>query len=301
MASEPVGSAAELPLGYWVSIDGVITDPAEARVSVFDHAFIYGDSVYEALRTHGRRLFEVNAHWDRLVSSAASLYLELPFDRSGFRSQLEALVEAGPADSDVGIRIMVSRGVGPLGLSFSACRSPKTVGIAWAIPSGPHANSRAGVAAIVSQWRRVPPEAFDAGIKSGNYLNNAIAYQQAREQGAFEAVMLATDGTIAEATTSNVFWVRGGDLFTPRDHGILRGVTRGVVIRLAAELKIPIHVGDFPESSLVTADEAFITSTLKGVLPVVSLDGAAIGVGEPGPVTRRLQASYDTAVQQPSS
>lgn len=288
--SDAAAETTRVPQEYWVSVNGELIAPDRAVVSIFDHGFIYGDSVYEALRTHGGRLFGVAPHWERLVASARALSLELPFDRAGFTRILEDVVAARPGDCEVGIRIMISRGSGPLGLSFEECGPPTVVAIAWPIPPGPHPQATTGIPVVLSQWRRVPPEAFDAGIKSGNYLNNAMAYQDARRRGAFEAIMLATDGTVAEATTSNVFWVRSGTLHTPVDRGILRGVTRACVIELAERLGIPLDIGRYPKEDLLAADEVFITSTLKGVLPVHTIDDTKIGPA--GPVTLRLQQAY---------
>ncbi|MEM7261475.1 MAG: aminotransferase class IV [Planctomycetota bacterium] len=280
----------------WVWIDGAVVPVGEARVPVSDHGFLYGDSIYETFRTIDGRPFAVEPHLERLERSAAAIELTLPLSRNALVEAIDAVVEAAPSDREVGIRLMVTRGAGPLGLDFSRCE-PQAILFGWPILPGPHPHAETGVAAVISTIRRNPPGALNPHIKSGNFLNNILAYQEAKRAGAFEAILLTTEETVAEGTTSNVFWIRDGELRGPDDRGILLGITRREVQRLGEQHGLPCRVGRYPCEELTDADELFITSTLKAVLPVVELDGHPVGAGEPGPVTRRFQGWYDAHIR----
>lgn len=281
----------------WVWIDGALRAPGEARIGVLDRGFLYGDTVYETLRTYQGRVFAEEDHLARLENSAAALGIDLPGGgREALRRVTAALVEAGPSGGEVGVRLTLSRGEGPLGLDATHCRHPRLVGYAWTVPPGRHPSVATGVDGIISSVRRNPPCALDPRIKSGNFLNNILAYREAQARGAFEAILLSTDGTVAEATTSNVFWVRGGEVRTPAPNGILHGITRAHVLVLLAEHRIPCREGGFSPADLLGAEEAFLTSTLKGVLPLKTLDGKQVGSAVPGPITSRLLALFDAHV-----
>ncbi|MCA8962992.1 MAG: aminotransferase class IV, partial [Planctomycetes bacterium] len=210
----------------WIWQDGAITDPGSATIPVTDHGFLYGDSVYETIRTYGARPFALGSHLDRLDRSAAAIGLRIPMDRARLAEAIEQVIDARPERSEVGIRLMVTRGIGPIGLDISLCRTPRVIMIGWSISPGRHPMAEVGVSVVVSSIRRNPPNALNPHIKSGNFLNNILAYREAREQGAFEAILLTTENTVAEATTSNVFWIRDGEVRSSTDEGILLGVTR---------------------------------------------------------------------------
>jgi branched-chain amino acid aminotransferase len=284
-----------------VHVAGRICSPENAHISVFDRGFLYGDSVYETIATAGGRLFALDEHLDRLERSAARLSLALP-ERAKIEAAIaETLVAAGNAETRV--RVMVTRGVGPLDLDPAAGEEPALVVIAQPL-GGPRPEMYdAGVAvAIVSVVRNLP-EAIDPAVKSGNYLNNVLALQEARRRhpGAHEAILCSASGSVAEGASSNVFVVTGGTLLTPAlQVGILEGVTRGKVLALARAEGITCREVDFLAPDEVrAADEVFITSAARGVLPVTTVDGRPVAAGIPGPVTRRLMESYVRLTRAP--
>lgn len=277
----------------WAWLDGRICSADAAQVPVLDRGFLYGDSVYETLRTYRGEFFALSEHLDRLEASAAALQLELPWGRQGITQALEAIAAARPRGFEAGARITVTRGAGPLGMAPTPQHRPRLVGLGWPLAAGRHPLATEGVAITITGIRRNPPNVLNPKIKSGNFLNNILAYQEAAAQGSFEGVLLTVEGALAEATTSNLFWVRDGVLFTPVDEGILRGVTRQKVCQLARESRIPLQQVEAPAQALHEADEVFLTSSLKGVLPVIRVDGKAVGAGSIGPVTEKLMDRYD--------
>ncbi len=283
---------------YWVWMDGKVGPPEEARVSVLDHAFLYGDSVYETLRTHSGRCFAVADHLDRLEDSARGLALDLPWPRAELERALDETARARPAGREAGLRLVVSRGVGPIGLDTESCRTPRLVLFGWPIDPGRHPAFRTGIHAVVTGVRRNPPSALDPRIKSGNFLNNILAFREAKQRGAQEGILLGINGFVAEGTTSNVFWVSDGEVYTPEERGILPGVTRKYLLGILESERIRCHVGRFAPEEMASAEEVFITSSLRAVMPVVKLDGRAIGEGRSGPVTERLADCYDRMVAE---
>lgn len=283
--------------GYWVWLDGRVMAPEAACVSVLDHGFLYGDSVYETLRSHGGRLFAVADHLERLHDSAAAIGLSLPWDDAALERALEETAGARPAGREACLRLVVSRGVGPITLDIEPCVAPRLVVFGWSIDSGPHPSFAAGIRAAITAVRRNPPSALDPRIKSGNFLNNILAFREAKQRGAQEGILLSTDGFVAEGTTSNVFWVRDGAVSTPDEHGILPGVTRKHLLHLFDRERIPYAVGRYRPAELTSAGEVFITSTLRAVMPVVELDGRPVGAGRCGALTARIADLYDKMVQ----
>jgi branched-chain amino acid aminotransferase len=278
-----------------VHVGGRICSPENAHISVFDRGFLYGDSVYETIATVGGRLFALEEHLDRLERSAARLALPLPPRRALAEAIAATVAEAGNAETRV--RVMVTRGAGPLDLDPASAGEPTLVVIAQPL-TGPSAQMYDGgvAVAIVSVLRNLPG-AIDPAVKSGNYLNNVLALQEARRRypGAHEAILCAAGGSVAEGASSNVFVVQGGVVITPAlGVGILEGVTRGKVLALCREEGIPCQERDrVTPDELRAADEVFLTSAARAVLPVTTVDGRPVGKGTPGPVTRRLMASYD--------
>ncbi len=275
----------------WVWIDGHVISADQARVGVLDHGFLYGDSIYETLRSYDGQLFRSDDHLERLEASAEAIGLSTPWTRVDWRAILEDVSARGPTDHDVGLRLMITRGEGPLGLDTSRCPAPRLLVFGWPIPRGNHPLVTEGVDVIVSTVRRNPPSALDPRIKSGNFLNNILAYREVMAAGAYEGILCTVDGAVAEGTTSNIFWVRGGEVCTSEDRGILLGVTRRTVLEILTEEKINERRGAFPPEDLQKADEAFLTSTLKGILPIRKIAGKVLPV--PGPVTVRITAAYD--------
>jgi branched-chain amino acid aminotransferase len=277
-----------------VHVDGHICLPEEAKISVFDRGFLYGDSVYETIGTVRGRLFALSDHLDRLERSAERLSLRLPPRAAIEEAIRETLAAAGNAESRV--RVIVTRGGGKLDLDPASAGEPRLVVIAGPLGGPtPEMYERGVAVAIVSVTRNLPG-AIDPAIKSGNYLNNVMALSEARRRpGVHEAILLAATGSVAEGASSNVFAVKGDEILTPAlSVGILAGVTRDKVVQLARTSGIGCRELEFlAPDDLRTADEIFLTSAARGVLPVTQIDGRPVGGGMPGPVTRRMMELYE--------
>ena len=278
-----------MPGRVW--IDGGVVDVDQAKVPVFDRGFLYGDSVYEVTRTFGGRPFALGEHLDRLARSAERIGMALPPRAAIERATAEALAATGEAECY--LRIVVTRGSGPIGLDPKLADAPRLVVLALPLALPTRAQYDDGVAVAIVGARRNAPGAIDPQVKSGNYLNSVVGLAEARAKGAYEALMCDGVGRIAEGSSSNLFVVRGGRLATPPlSVGLLEGITRRHVIAVARRIGHPVdEVGLWPVD-LQRAEEAFLTSSVRGVLPVVSADGERIGGGRPGPVTRAVQAAY---------
>ena len=278
-------------MGFYASVNGEITPAEEARVSVLDNGFTFGDAVYETLRTYGGRPFHLDRHLERLRRSAQRLAIPMPAADDPIARDLDALL-ARAANPESYIRIIVTRGRGDISYHFDRVKGPTTVLVVKPYAPLPPASYTDGVAVILASVRRNPPHSLDPAIKSCNLLNNIQAMQEAQAKGAFEAIMLNEIGEIAETAGANVFMVKDGTLITPPlEAGILAGVTRHVVLELARGLELPVREEPVAVKDLLAADEVFITSTLKEVLPVATIDGRRVGPGRPGPVTLRLLAA----------
>jgi branched-chain amino acid aminotransferase len=280
-------------IGFFASVNGVVTDAAQARVSVLDNGFTFGDAVYETLRTYRHRPFHLDRHLARLRRSADRLRIRITVDDRELARRVDALLARVPDHPESYLRLIVSRGVGDISYNFDRVQGPTIVLVTKPLVPFPDAYYTDGIAVIVSSVQRNHPSALDPAIKSCNLLNNALAMQEAQDKGALEPIMLNANGDVAEGAGSNVFVVEDGGLVTPTlDAGILAGVTRAVVLERAAALGIPAREGTIRVSDLLSADEAFITSSLKEVAPVRTIDGRPVGSGRPGPVTLRLLADY---------
>jgi branched-chain amino acid aminotransferase len=288
-----------------VNIDGVLLPPAEARVSVFDRGFLYGDSVYEVVRTYGGSPFELDAHLRRLDHSAERIGLGLAWDGRRTAAEIARTLAAArgedPSDPDPApwnlgeryVRIVMTRGAGEIGLDPALAVDPKAILIVRPLHGPPLAAYSGGVKACVVAVEHVSPRAVDPTAKTGNYLSHVLAVREARAAGAHEAFMLDRDGFVTEGTTSNVFIVSGGRLATPPlAAGILEGVTRGLVLGLAREAGLSAREEPLRPADLEAAGEVFITSTVREVLPVTRLGDRTVGSGRPGPVTARLHAAF---------
>ena len=275
-----------------VSLDGRIVPPAEAQVSVFDRGFLYGDSVFEVLRTYGGVLFGFEEHLQRLARSAELALIQFS-DVELLRREILAVI-AATGNAETYIRVVVTRGSGQaLGLDPALARAPLRVVLATDVPPMPAAMYERGVSVITYRTQRVSEGTSAVGAKLGNYLLSILATEAAKRAGADEALILDARGQVIEGTTSNVFLVYQGTLVTPPDDaGILAGITRGKVLELARSSKIPVELRTFAPSALASADEVFITSSIREVVPVIAADGAPAGGGRPGPVTARLLAAY---------
>ena len=275
-----------------VYVNGKFFSRDDAKVSVFDHGFLYGDGVYETMRAYGGKIFFVGRHLARLKQSAdaISLALPLPLDKID-----EALNEALTVNklNEAYIRIQISRGAGDIGLDPALCLAPTMVILTRPFKDYPPELYANGVAVAVVQTRRNHPLALDPAIKGTNFLNNILAKIESLKTGAYEGIMLNWKGYVAEGTISNIFTVRKGVLQTPDlETGILEGITRDLVLHLARKEKIPTREMMMRPKDLMKADECFITNTTIEVLPATTIDGQPVGNGRPGPITERLMQAY---------
>ncbi len=274
-----------------VNVNGVVTSGDRAVVSVFDHGFLYGDGVYETLRTYNRRPFLPDRHLARLRASAARLSLEVPPADAELESRMHDTMRGVHPRGEVILRMLVTRGVGDLGYDPAVCRTPTVVIIARPHRESPDWVQRDGVRLVVASILRNHPRSVDPVIKSNNLLNNVLAMQEAVCDGAYEALLLNHRGELAECSQSNVFVVRDGAVLTPPlDAGLLEGVTRNLLFEVGADLGVPVRDAVLRPSDLPRVDEMFITGTTREVVPVVGVGAQTIGSGAPGPVTRRLLA-----------
>jgi branched-chain amino acid aminotransferase len=281
-----------------VKIDGVsYRRPEDAKISVFDHGFLFGDSVYETLRTHGGRAFQTGPHLARLARSARGISLELGQPLAALAAMIDEAVAEHGGTGERYIRFVVTRGVGKLSIDPVSCARPTIVIIVKELDDWPEAHYTRGIALQLVSTRRNSRGTTDPSIKTGNYLNNVLAIIEARKAGADDAVMENVEGHLTESTTSNLFFVREGALYTPSlETGILEGITRSDVIAIARERGIRVHEGAYAADELRRADEAIITSTTRGIMPIGTLDGRPLGDPARRPVTDRLRAAYQAEV-----
>ncbi len=276
----------------FASINGTVLPVEEARVSVLDNGFAFGDSVYEVLRTYGGRAFEPGRHFRRLRASAARLGIPVPDPDASLLAQVDALL-ARTTDPESYIRIVVSRGLGDCSYNFDRVQGPTVVMIQKPLPRPPAWHYESGIKVAAVDVRRNHPRALDPAIKSSNLLNNILAVREAQSRGAEEPLLLNQEGFLAEGASTNVFLVRGGTVATPPlSAGILAGITREVLLELLPTLGIPSREEPLRLADLLGADEAFITSTTREVVPVASVDDTTIGEGRPGPLTRRVMEAF---------
>ena len=275
-----------------IYLDGKFVDQADAKISVFDHGLLYGDGVFEGIRLYQGNIFRLDEHLERLEMSAKALLLDLPWSRSEIaEATLETCRQNGLADGY--IRLVVTRGVGDLGLSPWLCPRPSIFIIAAKIALYPAEHYTSGLSICTVATRRISPAALPPTVKSLNYLNNILAKIEARQAGCLEAIMLNDQGYVAECTGDNLFVVRKGAIITPAaSQGALKGITRDVIFDIATELAIPMREGDLTRYDVWCADECFLTGTAAEVIPVVKLDGRVIGDGKPGVVTARILEAF---------
>jgi branched-chain amino acid aminotransferase len=269
----------------------------DPHISVFDHGFLFGDSVYEVVTTQNSKPIFLEEHLNRLTNSANGICLTIPYDQKWFTREINRTVQvAGNKESY--IRIIVTRGVGDIDIDPSSCQNPNVLIYVTPIKEYPAEDFSRGIHIALVSIKRNPKEALNPGIKTGNYLNNVLAKMEANKLGAKDALMLSPAGYLTECTTSNIFLVQGGRVLTPSlDCGILPGITRDVVIQLSKENGLPVEEGRWPPEILEKVDEIFITGTLKKVMPVTQLDNHSVGEGKPGPVTQKLMRLYEEHLQ----
>jgi branched-chain amino acid aminotransferase len=277
-----------------ITVNGEVRSPEEATVSVFDRGFLYGDSVYEVVRTYGGRPFAVLPHLARLRASARQIHLEIPVPDEVLVDEIERSLEAAGNEESYA-RLIVTRGAGPIELHPGRSTEPARILIVQPLDEITEDAWRRGLHIAIVHRRRNDPSALDPAAKTGNYLNNVLAIVEARKRGADDAVLLNREGHITEGTTANVFVVKDGRVRTPpMASGILGGITRRTVLDLIEKEGVEARL--YPED-LRDADEAFFTSTTRGVLPVTIVDGEPVGTGAPGPATRALHERFEAHVR----
>ena len=275
-----------------IYVDGKFYSEANAKISVFDHGLLYGDGIFEGIRFYNGRVFRLEEHLLRLWDSARSICLEIPMTMP---DMTEAVLETIRQNHlrDGYIRLLVTRGIGNLGLNPTQCKSPSVIIIAATIALYHQDFYRKGLTIVTCATRRSNPAALNPAVKSLNYLNNVMARIEANLAGADEALMLNDAGNVAECTADNVFIVKHGQIFTPPvAAGALRGITRSVVFEIAAELGVKVRETDITRHDVFVADECFLTGTAAEIVPVVKADGRSIGNGKPGPITARVIARF---------
>ncbi len=271
-----------------IYLSGKLVDKEQAVVSVFDHGLLYGDGVFEGIRVYSGNVFLLKEHIERLYESAKAIRLIIPLSPAEMIQATKDTVAANNI-GDGYIRLLVTRGAGSLGLDIRKTSHPQTIIIADTITLYPREIYENGMNLITASTIRNHPGALPARIKSLNYLNNILAKIEGTDAGTVEALMLNHKGEVAECTGDNIFIIKQGVLKTPPpDAGILEGITRNAVLRLASEAGIPTQETTLIRHDLYVADEMFLTGTAAEVVPVVSLDGRTIGDGKPGSITRRL-------------
>jgi len=275
-----------------IYIDGEFFPEAEAKISVFDHGLLYGDGIFEGIRFYNGRVFRLEEHLERLWDSARSICLEIPIDR---KEMTEALLETIRQNGlrEGYIRLIVTRGVGNLGLNPVQCKRPSIIIIATTIALYSKEVCETGLTVVTCATRRTGAATLNPAVKSLNYLNNVMARIEANLAGADEALMLNEAGNVAECTADNDFIIKHGRIFTPPiSAGALRGITRSVAFEIAEELDIEIKETDITRHDVFVSDECFLTGTAAELIPVIKADGRMIGSGKPGPITKKMLSRF---------
>lgn len=280
-----------------IYLNGEFVPEEQAKVSVFDHGFLYGDGVFEGIRAYNGIVFRLKEHVDRIFASAKTVGLEIPLTK---QEMIDAIVETVRRNNlrDAYIRPVVSRGPGDLGLDPAKCSRPTVVIIASTISIYPQELYEKGMEVMITSTRKNRPDVLSPRVKSLNYLSNIMAKIELSRAGIPEGIMLNTEGYVAEATADNIFIVKNGTVITPPPYlGLLEGVTRNAVLELADKLGIPKAEQVFTPHDLYNADECFLTGTAAEVVPVVKVDGRVVGTGQPGPITKKLNAAFREATK----
>lgn len=281
---------------YLSNLDAVV-DPADAKVSVFDRGFLYGDSIYETMRTAGGgKPVELERHLERLARSGDGIFMDLPLPADAL-GELIARTHAATGNAESYVRLMITRGTGPIGLDPRKSESPTIVIVAQPLELPTEESYTKGLHAVLVHVDKAGGGLVDPGIKTGNYLSNIIALREAIAKGGDDAILVTSAGEVAEGATSNVFAVTDGRLCTPHLRtGLLAGITRQTVCELAAEVGHPAHECTVRPEALKAASEVFLTSSVRGIMPVTKVDGAPVGQGGVGPVTAALRARYEAYI-----
>ena len=275
-----------------INVNGVITAPEDAKISVLDHGLLFGDSVYETLRTYHGKPFLFSRHFARLTRSAEGIHLELPWTKEETLNEIRRTLVPG----ECRIRLVITRGIGELSADTETCTDPTPIIIVVPLIVPPEWVYREGVDVVISSVRR---SGRFADIKSGSLIHQVLALREAKSKGAFEAILLTDGEKLSDGITSNIYLVRDGTLLTPsHDASIVEGITRRAVLELAGDMGITVSQGLFDVEEIRKADEMFLTSTTREVVPIARVDSKPVGNGRPGPVTTRLLEAYRRAVDR---
>lgn len=269
-------------------MNGELVPAEDAKVGVYDHGLLYGDGVFEGIRTYQGIAFRLEQHLDRLYSSAQAIRLVIPYTPQQLSQAVYETMKLN-SQSNAYIRLVVTRGVGDLGVDPSTAKVPTVFIITDKIALYPRQMYEKGMSIIIAKTIRTPAQSLSPQVKSLNYLNNILAKLEASDAGVPEAIMLNCDGYVSECTGDNIFIVRDGKILTPRvDSGILEGITRDCVLDLAAQKGIQVEQTSLLPEDLYAADECFLTGTAAEIVPVTKIDGRPLGTGQPGPITKDL-------------
>ena len=280
-----------------VYVNGQYFPKEEAKISVFDHGFLYGDGIFEGIRAYGGRVFRLKEHIDRLYDGARGIMLDIPLTKE---EMTEVVLETLRKNKlqDAYIRLVVSRGTGDLGLDPRKCQKPTVICITDKIVLYPEKLYNEGMEIITAATRRNRPEGVNPQMKSLNYLNNIMAKLEANLAGVPEAMLLNTEDYVAECTGDNIFIVKDGVLITPPPFvGILVGITRNAIMELAEKIGVKVEEKVFTRYEVFTADECFLSGTAAEAIPVVKVDGRTIADGKPGPVTKRITEAFKELIK----
>jgi branched-chain amino acid aminotransferase len=290
----PHSSANAMPLQIY--INGTYFDKDNAKISVYDHGLLYGDGVFEGMRSYSGRVFRLQAHLDRLYESALAICLRIPISKEQLAADINKTLEVNGL-KEAYIRLVVTRGSGSLGLDPNRTSNPQIIIIADSISLYPEEFYRNGLKIITAATVRNHPAALSPRVKSLNYLNNIMAKIEGLQAGCVEALMLNLKGEVAECTGDNIFIVKNNTLLTPpKDAGILEGITRNAILDLARKLGITAQETTLTRHDLFVADECFLTGSAAEVIPVVEIDARPIGTGKVGPMTARLMDDFKKLV-----
>lgn len=279
-----------------VNINGTIVAPDQAMISVFDHGFLFGDSVYEAFRTYRGKPFLFTRHHDRLEISARGIYLDLPWKLERMRSEVLRTIDAANNPGDSKVRLIVTRGAGDVNASPETCADPRVIIIVEPLPEFPVKMYSEGVKMTVSSVTR---GGMVAAYKTGNLMHQVLASREARDRGAYDAILLTADGFMSDGISCNIYMVQGSIIKTPgSEAAIIEGITKAAVVLIARDLGLDLRQGLFKPEEIHRSDEMFFTSSYREVVPVVRVDGKPIGNGKPGLWTTKILAAYHEAVEK---
>ncbi|GBD99953.1 branched-chain-amino-acid aminotransferase [bacterium BMS3Abin07] len=280
-----------------IYIDGKYYSRADARIPVFDHGLLYGDGVFEGIRIYNGNVFRLREHIERLYQSAKALYLKIPVSKDEMEDAVLRTVEINKKANGY-IRLIVTRGEGPLGIDPFQCKRATVIIIVADIHLYPEEYYKKGIEIITASTRRMSSDCLDPRVKSLNYLNNVLAKIEARQAGCLEAIMLNRDGFVAECTGDNIFIVKDGELLTPSSyHGALDGITMRTVMEIAESLGITTCETTLTRYDLYNADECFLSGTGAEIVPVVKIDGRVTGSGSPGAITKMIMKRFILIIQ----